>query len=208
MIGFYNYTVILTYLSALSAAVGIALAMNGSGLGSMICLLFSGLCDMFDGTVAKTRKRTKAEKRYGIWIDSLADVLAFGMLPAAAGYCFGMKAVYYYVIIALYVLAALIRLAYYGVTEEERQDTTTEARTTYNGLPVTASALIFPLLFCFKSLIGDTWFTPVYAVVLALTALAFVLNIKVHKPAHKELYWMLAIGVVIFAVILVLSLCR
>ena len=50
MIGFYDYTVILTYLSLMSGTIGIMLCLNGMGhpyLG-MFFLLFSGLCDTFE----------------------------------------------------------------------------------------------------------------------------------------------------------------
>ena len=74
MIGFYDYTVILTYLSILSGTTGIILCLNGIGhpfLG-MFFLLFSGLCDTFDGKVARSKKnRTEQMKKFGIQIDSL-----------------------------------------------------------------------------------------------------------------------------------------
>lgn len=88
MIGFYDYTVILTYLSILSGTTGIILCLNGIGhpyLG-MFFLLFSGLCDTFDGKVARTKKnRTEKMKKFGIQIDSLSDLIAFGVLPACIG---------------------------------------------------------------------------------------------------------------------------
>ena len=88
MIGFYDYTVILTYLSILSGTAGIILCLNGIGhpyLG-MFFLLFSGLCDTFDGKVARMKKdRTAEMKRFGIQIDSLADLIALGVLPACIG---------------------------------------------------------------------------------------------------------------------------
>ncbi len=69
MIGFYDYTVILTYLSILSGTTGIILCLNGVGhpyLG-MFFLLFSGLCDTFDGKVARSKKdRTEQMKKFGI----------------------------------------------------------------------------------------------------------------------------------------------
>ena len=58
MIGFYDYTVVLTYLSMLSATTGIMLCLNDIGhpyLG-MFFLMFCGLCDAFDGKVARTKK--------------------------------------------------------------------------------------------------------------------------------------------------------
>ena len=88
MIGFYDYTVILTYLSLLSGTTGIMLCLNGVGhpyLG-MFFLLFSGLCDTFDGKVARSKKnRTEQMKKFGIQIDSLSDLVAFGVLPACIG---------------------------------------------------------------------------------------------------------------------------
>ncbi|MBQ7520590.1 MAG: CDP-alcohol phosphatidyltransferase family protein, partial [Clostridia bacterium] len=58
MIGFYDYTVWLTYLSLISGVVGIFVAQAGPGHPyiAAIFLLFSGLCDAFDGIVARTKK--------------------------------------------------------------------------------------------------------------------------------------------------------
>ena len=89
MLGFYNYTVILTYISLCSAVTGIftAIAGNGHPFVGTCCLLISGLCDSFDGIVARKKKdRTEAEKKFGIQIDSLVDLIAFGVLPCAIGY--------------------------------------------------------------------------------------------------------------------------
>ena len=63
MIGFYNYTVILTYMGLASSLIGIYLAMSGSHITmAVIALMISGLCDMFDGKVARTRKNRRREK--------------------------------------------------------------------------------------------------------------------------------------------------
>ena len=51
MIGYYNYTMLLTYMSLLSASVGIGVSLYGSGhpyIG-IFFLMFCGLCDAFDG---------------------------------------------------------------------------------------------------------------------------------------------------------------
>lgn len=87
MIGFYNYTVILTYLSLISALFGTHLAFKGNFNGALICLLLSGAFDSFDGMVARTKKdRTEEERKFGIQIDSLADMFSFGIFPAIIGY--------------------------------------------------------------------------------------------------------------------------
>ena len=58
MIGFYSYTVILTYLSLVFAMVGIHLSVIGLYQWSFICLMMCGICDTFDGMVARSKKRS------------------------------------------------------------------------------------------------------------------------------------------------------
>ena len=53
LIGFYNYTVILTYMGAAAAVCGIFFSASGYPFWGVICLLFAGLTDMFDGKVAQ-----------------------------------------------------------------------------------------------------------------------------------------------------------
>ena len=77
MIGFYNYTVILTYMAVMSAVLGITQIMEGNLPMAIILLMISGGCDMFDGKVARTKKdRTDREKIFGIQIDSLSGGIA------------------------------------------------------------------------------------------------------------------------------------
>ncbi len=198
MIGFYNYTVILTYIGAGLALFGAYSAIDGSTSLAMLMLMLSGLCDMFDGTVAKTRKRTVQEKRFGIQIDSLSDLVCFGVLPAVIGYNLGMRDhIVYYIVLICYTLAALVRLAYFNVMEEERQQTTGGPRVHYEGLPVTNVALILPLVYSFREYIGSS-FPQVYAVCLAIIAVAFVLKFKVIKLQMKGMLVCLVVGIAEF----------
>ena len=175
MIGFYNYTVILTYIGLASAVTGIYFAMEGKYvIVSVIALLIAGLCDMFDGKIARTKKnRTEAEKKFGIQIDSLCDLICFGFLPGAIGWAVGMREIYHYLIFVFFTLSAVIRLAYFNVMEEERQKKTKDVRKTYEGLPVTSVALIMPLFYGFRKNIGEEYFADVYAVVMLVVGIAF-----------------------------------
>ena len=56
MIGFYNYTVILTYMSLISALTGMTFAHVGMFGAAVFCLALSGFFDMFDGKVARRKK--------------------------------------------------------------------------------------------------------------------------------------------------------
>ena len=197
MIGFYNYTVYATYLSLVSAVVGVMMAASAHPAIATICLLFSGLCDMFDGRIARTRKRTDAEKQFGIQIDSLSDLVAFGVLPAAIGFCVGMTKWYYFPTLVLYVLCALIRLAYYNVTEEERQSQTDDVRHYFEGVPVTMSALIMPAVFLAKFVMDAAGFTVLYAVFLLIMAILFITPVRVPKGGTRLSMVFLGIGAVL-----------
>ena len=202
MIGFYNYTVWLTFIGMLSSVIGIGLAFEGKLIASVICLMFSGLCDMFDGIVARTKKdRNEEEKRFGIQLDSLSDIVCFGVLPFVIGVSIGADKWWQLAIMALFALAGLIRLAYYNVTEETRQQQTCEKRKHYLGVPITTSALTVPLLFCFRSLLG-AHFTLAYTLLLLINGALFITPVQVKKPSKLGLLVMFILGVIFTAVMI------
>lgn len=199
MIGYYNYTVILTYMSLLSALFGTHLAFNGDYVGALICLLLCGAFDSFDGMVARTKKgRTEEEKKFGIQIDSLVDMFSFGIFPAIIGYNMGLNTYIWFVIFALYAICAVSRLGYFNVAEEMRQKKTTEKRKYYQGLPVTSSCLIFPAVYLLKNVVGLEMMYSIYGVVMGIVAIAFIVNFKVIKPGLKGILGMGVIGIFIF----------
>jgi CDP-diacylglycerol--serine O-phosphatidyltransferase len=203
-LGFYNYTVLLTYVSVISGMTGIFYALQGRSTAAVICLMVSGFCDMFDGVVARTKKnRSSLEQSYGVQIDSLADMICFGVLPASIGYGLGLVRWYHLVILCVYVLTALIRLAYFNATEYEEHMKAGTTRKHYSGLPVTSTALIIPILFCFRPLLSQ-YFPTVYGLALLLVAFAFIAAFKLRKPKLKHLLIMVGVGSPIF----VFLLCR
>ncbi len=219
MIGFFDYTTILTYLSLISAILGIAFSFSGDGhpfIGSFF-LLFCGLCDAFDGKVARTKSnRTEREKSYGIQIDSLCDIIAFGVLPGCIGVALWRRAeksghedyhILVYTVIALYALAAMIRLAYFNVTEMERQKEDVGVRKTYTGLPVTSSALIFPSILLVHYVL-ERDITPIYLAAMLVTAFAFLAKFHLPKPGLRGILIMVGIGLAECAVLLYFYLQR
>jgi len=204
MIGFYNYTVILTYIGAILGVCGIVASFNGNILLAIVFLMLSAVCDMFDGKIARTMKRTKQEKRFGIQIDSLSDFVCFGVQPAMIGYNIGMKAWYFLPIIIYYILAALIRLAYYNVMEEERQNKTDKDLDMCTGLPVPPSAIIFPVVYlvCQALEVNATY---AYAAVMVLVATLFIKRFSIKKLKTKGLLVMIALGLIVLTLLFVLK---
>ena len=224
MIGLFDYTVILTYLSLASGVTGILISLSGFGhpyIG-VFFLLFSGLCDAFDGKVARTKAgRSDFEKRFGEQIDSLADLVSFGVLPA----CIGMAmirandkylempvineetnrrawyAIILMLIAAVYVVSAMIRLAYFNATGEERlQEEKKEGYYSYTGLPVTAAALVFPFVLLLHFFTRFDCSILYFAVLLLMSGL-FLGNFKIKKITGWKLYLLICIGVVEFFMI-------
>ncbi|MCI8646083.1 MAG: hypothetical protein HFE76_04600 [Firmicutes bacterium] len=194
MLGFYNYTVILTNLSLISSVFGIYMAIQGQVQAAVYCLMISGFCDMFDGKVARTKERCEAEQRFGIQLDSLSDLVCFGVLPTVIGYAIGMTEKISVVVFFLYVMAAMTRLAYFNVMEEERQNQTPEKRKEYMGLPVTAVALIIPLIYILGKFVSIK-FHFLYGACMLMIALAFVLPFRIKKPGTGAAVVMILLGI-------------
>ena len=193
MIGIYSYTVVLTYLGLASAAMGMILTFQGFAKYALFCLAFSGLCDMFDGKVARLKKdRTEDEKRFGIQIDSLCDVVCFGAFPMILCYSIGMRGPAGISILVFYLIAGVIRLAFFNVMEEKRQDETDEARKYYQGLPITSIAIILPLFCTLRPLLGHRFLSELHICILTV-GLLFIINFPLRKPGWKMLTLLVAI---------------
>lgn len=234
MIGVYDYTVILTYASLLSASAGVVASLldGGHPYIATFFLLFCGLFDGFDGKVARLKKgRSSVSKRFGIQIDSLSDLVAFGVLPVCIGISFlrtsgffreimmsaagsvwyySLLKILFYAILLLYVLAAMIRLAYYNVTEEDRQQVETGDRKVYTGLPVTTSSLLLPAIVFLRYFLKeinpafDTVLTTVYVAAIVVLGILFLAKIPVKKPGLRGIIILISIGVLEAAAIAVI----
>lgn len=203
MLGYYNRSVILTYIGLVSAVVGCRYAILGQELSAIFCLLICGVCDMFDGTIARATKRSKEAQVFGIQIDSLCDTVSFGVLPAMILLSANSSPVHT-AAAALFALAAVIRLGFFNVHEQIRQQTSSEDKSGSRGLPVTFSAWIIPSVFAFRPYIGFKWFPTVLMLVMLAMAILFVLDFHLQKPKCKcllyivGLLWLIVVAVLLF----------
>ncbi len=205
MLGFYNYGVILTYLSLAASVCGIMTTIDGHHVTlAIVCLMVSGFLDAFDGRVARTRKlATDQEKSFGIQIDSLCDMVCFGVLPASIGRACGMNYLWQSAILVLFVLAALIRLAYYNVLEMENKNVDEGGQRFFRGLPVTSVAIVLPIfygimMYCklFK------WAGIILPVMFIGIGVGYVSKIKIKKPSLGQTVALIVFGAFVMAAIL------
>ena len=187
-IGFYDYTVILTYISLISSVLGMTRAIHGDYKFAIFCLAVSGICDAFDGRIARTKKnRSDDEKAFGVQLDSLCDVICFGIFPAIICYLLGVRGVLGVILVMFYCLCAVIRLAFFNVLEAKRQANEGGATKVYRGLPVTSIAFILPLAFWLQFIIPELAFMILLHAILLVVGFLFILDFPLRKPGLKTI---------------------
>jgi CDP-diacylglycerol--serine O-phosphatidyltransferase len=121
-------------------------------------LVFAALIfDILDGRIARWRQKSSA---LGRELDSLADVISFGVAPAALAYACGMQGLYDRVILVYFVACGVSRLARYNVTAEALSGGTGKVNY-FEGTPIPTSILLVSLLTAaayFDSIGGSLWF--------------------------------------------------
>ena len=180
MIGCFNKSVLLTYLGIALSLFGIYNLLITADYGvfnhvelAVICLILAGVCDLFDGAVARRCKRNKTQKNFGVQIDTLADVISFLVFPSVLLYFIWqeMNVIFFFVIV-FYILCGINRLAWFNIHAEEFHNF-------YRGLPVTYAALIIPCIYVYVS---GSFLKVLLPVMYCLLGIFFILNIKIPKP--------------------------
>jgi CDP-diacylglycerol--serine O-phosphatidyltransferase len=139
---------------------------------------------MFDGIVARTKKdRTQDQKNFGIQIDSLTDVIAFGVTPAVVFYFHGVQSTFGVIILIAYVLCGLVRLAFFNVLETKRQSdpTASACLDSFRGMPITFSSMITPIVCPIAFILPSNVSIIVYHIVPLIMGFLFILDFKMPK---------------------------
>jgi CDP-diacylglycerol--serine O-phosphatidyltransferase len=100
------------------------------------------VCDVLDGSIARWRRRSSP---YGADLDSLADVVSFGVAPAVLGYTLGLRGGWDAVLLVYFVGCGISRLARYNVTAASLT-TDTGKVSHYQGTPIPTSLLLVAVL--------------------------------------------------------------
>ena len=141
--------------------------------------------------MARTKKdRTDREKAFGVQIDSLCDIVCFGVLPVIICIHLGMHSLWAVAILCFYGLAGLIRLAWFNVTADAppRPD----GKKYYQGLPITSIAVILPIFYAVGTLV-PTFFMVALPFVMLGTGVLFILRFPFRKPTTRELLMLIAL---------------
>lgn len=196
-IGCFNKSVILTYVGLASSLYGIANLLVNNPYESvdrmgiaMLCLIIAGVCDLFDGFIARKCKRNDVQKEFGVQIDSLVDVISFLVFPSVILLKMNPATS---VLAILYMIAGVTRLAWFNIH--------TDGNTKYyQGLPVTVVAFILPIIYGLELSFNSILFPILFTII----ALLFVLNIPIKKPKSIKAYCLfslIAVGTIILLLI-------
>lgn len=176
MVGYYNYTIWMTCLGMASALMGIIFSLEGQPTCAVACLMFAGFCDSVDGMIARTKKdRTLEERSFGIQLDSLCDIVNFGVFPAVLCYTLGVRGIVGKIVLVLYCGCGIIRLAWFNMLEECRTGEKDEKRY-YHGLPITFMSAILPLVYLLRVWLTDSAFATALCVMMFVAACLFILD--------------------------------
>lgn len=195
IIGKWNKSVIVTYIGLALSILGIYLSFKGKILYALSCLIVAGICDLFDGTIARMCKRTEEEKAFGIQLDSLVDVINFLAFPIVIYLNIGLTKWYFIILYIMYAICGTARLAYFNISlEEENKD---KAVKYYSGLPVTFAALIIPLAYLLGYIIPKSIFNIYFGIIMLLISILYILNIKIKKPSLKTYPFFVIIAIIV-----------
>ena len=119
-----------------------------------VCILFAGLCDVFDGMLAR---HLQSESDLGAQLDSLSDFLSFGIAPGLLIYMsiFNQASIGAFAALA-FIIFSCLRLALYNVRLEESKTEDGEPDHFFSGIPTPVGAIlvILPLT---HSFMGYDW---------------------------------------------------
>lgn len=205
-IGYYSIANAVTLFGLISAVTSCFLAANGNIKFAVYMMFLACICDMFDGRIARMKKkRSENAKYYGVQLDSLCDMVSFGVTPCFIAYSFGFDGVLDIIIYCIVIACGAIRLAYFNTIAYASPE---KAKKGFRGIPIPMSTFIVTFLFMLTTLIPAgvmVWFFRIFYLGLAVS---FILNIRVRKPDIKKGLILIAIEIVMLLVLLIAGDCK
>lgn len=180
---------IITFMEIGLTVLGIFFCFQSKLEFSIILLVLAGICDAFDGTFAK--KINKNENLYGVELDSLADIVSFGIFPVCIYLAMGFDNFIEIILYVAFIICGITRLAYYNVKSADQEY--------FHGIPITCSSIILPILFLI------TRNEIIFCLSLCILSALYVVDIRIKKLGTKGKIF-LAIAGVLTIILTIISL--
>jgi len=175
----------------LCAVLAIYFAVVGNFPASMIGLVWTVVFDWSDGAIArKLKNRTDTQKSFGGQLDSLIDIISFGVCPAVVLLSYGNFDIWFVPGAFIIVAAGVLRLSYFNVFG-------LIGKSTYQGLAIDNNGILLVLLFFLEGFISISLFTALLYASIVLLAALNVAPIKTPKLSADGWYY----GIAAYAVV-------
>lgn len=125
---------------------------------AFVLLPLALVCDVLDGYVARLNR--SRQSLLGADLDSLADVISFGVAPAVLGFTLGLRGGWDVLVLTYFVACGVSRLARFNVTAAALADATTGKVAYFEGTPIPTSIMLVAVLglaFYLDRVDGDLW---------------------------------------------------
>lgn len=199
MIRSYTPADILTIANASCGTIAVFLCLDYMAFGdarrlwiAVALLPLALVCDVLDGYVARLSPRRQSV--LGADLDSLADVISFGLGPAVLGYTLGLRGGWDMIVLTFFVVCGVSRLARFNATATALTNQDTGKVKYFEGTPIPTSIVIVGLMalaLWLGRVEGALWFG-VYrlgpmalhplVLVYALSGSAMISTVRIPKP--------------------------
>jgi len=197
----------LTLLALCSGLTAIRFAYEGRWEHACLAIFAAAVLDALDGRIARLLKGTS---KFGAELDSLADILSFGVAPGMMLYFWSLETVgrFGWILVLIYAMACALRLARFNTATED-PNPPSWAGNFFAGVPapMAAGLVLLPMVISFN-LFGDFMRRPeVVAVFVLLVSFLMVSNIptysfkKVKLAPSLILPLMVAVGMIIASMV-------
>ena len=180
---------IITLIALASGVTAIKFAVDGRFEYAAAAILISAFLDGLDGQIARLLRGTSS---FGAELDSLADLVNFGVSPALVMYLWGLHEVknFGWLACLIFIIAMALRLARFNVLNNlshnaPENEAPATPKSYFLGIPAPASALLclFPLYIDLTGFAGSDTFIYYISVLYILVLSAFtVSSIKTFSP--------------------------
>jgi len=190
----------LTIFGVCLGLSSIKFALDSNYAMSIIAIGFAAILDTLDGRVARLIKGTS---KVGKELDSLTDVISFGVAPGFIMYFWTLNAIgkLGWMVILIYIVCCALRLARFNLTViEERESWKINF---FEGVPSPAAAglVLLPLILNLSGLIQFENYTVLSFISILLTSILMVSKIPTYSlkriliPRHSTIFLLLGIGI-------------
>lgn len=190
----YDLPNICSLAGLFSALLGVYFALIGVFPAAMIGLIWAVFFDWNDGKIARKMKdRTAVQSQFGAQVDSLIDIVSFGICPAIILLSYGDYNPLLFPGAFIIVAAGVLRLSYFNIFG-------LDGKSTYQGLAFDNNAIILVFVFLLESFITTSAFTIVLYITLLCLAALNVAPIRTPKLSGNW-YYVLALYTLVITLI-------